>query len=51
MKCVIKNDESEVKRVNDEKASELVDTGSFSYCGKEVWKKRVRDKAKEKNKK
>jgi len=51
MKCVIKKDGSAVKRVNDLKASELVDTGEFSYCGKEVWKERVRDKGKEKKKK
>jgi hypothetical protein len=41
----IKKD-NEIKRVEDEKADELVKGGSWSYCTKKEWKKNVRDKGK-----
>lgn len=40
MKCIKHGDV--IKRVTDEVAVNLVDTGKASYCSKEEWKKKVR---------
>jgi len=42
MKCVKKGEE--VKRVRDEKASELVDNHGWKYCPKEEFKQLKKEK-------
>jgi len=39
MKCVKKIGGSKILRISDEKARELVDSGTHSYCSKVEWKK------------
>ena len=43
MKCV-KSNTGEIARVSDQLAQERVASGSWSYCGKEEWKKQEKDK-------
>ena len=61
MKCIMSVDNKHIKRVTDEKASELYHEG-WRYVPKSVWKEKVRDvnkkeetkkikKSKKKNKK
>jgi len=46
MKCVQSKRTMKVKRVSDEKAWELVDTGTWAYVSKSEWKRLVRDAGK-----
>jgi len=39
MKCVKKVGGSKIVRVSDEKAHEMVSTGSYAFCPKSEWKK------------
>lgn len=43
MKCV-KNTDGKIKRVTDETANTLVNSGKYQYCSRAEWKKEVRDK-------
>ena len=43
MKCIMSVDEKHIKRVTDEKASELYHEGGWRYVSKSVWKEKVRD--------
>jgi len=42
MKCMMSVDNKHIKRVSDEKASELYHEG-WRYVAKSVWKEKVRD--------
>ena len=42
MKCMMSVDGSNIVRVSDEKASELISEG-FRYVSKSLWKEKVRD--------
>ena len=42
MKCIMSVDEKHIKRVTDEKASELYHDG-WQYIAKSLWKEKVRD--------
>ena len=42
MKCMMSVDEKHIKRVTDEKASELYEEG-WRYVPKSLWKEKVRD--------
>ena len=42
MKCMMSVDGSNIVRVSDEKASELLSEG-FRYVSKSLWKEKVRD--------
>ena len=42
MKCMMSNDIKHIKRVTDEKATELFHEG-WRYVPKSVWKEKVRD--------
>ena len=46
MKCMMSVDGSHIKRVKDEKASELYNEG-WRYVAKSLWKEKVRDVDKE----
>ncbi len=46
MKCIMSVDGKNIKRVTDEKASELYHDG-WRYVSKSVWKEKVRDVNKE----
>ena len=43
MKTMMSVDEKHIKRVTDEKASELYHDGGWRYISKSVWKEKVRD--------
>ena len=43
MKTIMSVDEKHIKRVTDEKASELYHEGGWRYVAKSVWKEQVRD--------
>ena len=43
MKCIMSLDEKHIKRVTDDKASELYQDGGWRYISKSVWKEQVRD--------
>ena len=43
MKCIMSLDEKHIKRVTDDKASELYQDGGWRYVSKSVWKEKVRD--------
>ena len=43
MKTIMSVDEKHIKRVTDERASELYHDGGWSYISKSVWKEKVRD--------
>ena len=43
MKCIMSVDEKHIKRVTDEKASELYHEGGWRYVSKSLWKEKVRD--------
>ena len=43
MKTMISMDKKHIKRVTDEKASELYHGGGWNYTHKSVWKEEVRD--------
>jgi hypothetical protein len=43
MKCVQSKRSKKIKRVSDEKAWELVNSGVWTYVGKSEWKRLVRD--------
>ena len=43
MKCMMSVDEKHIKRVTDEKASELYHEGGWRYVSKSLWKEKVRD--------
>ena len=47
MKCIMSVDEKHIKRVTDEKASELYHEGGWRYVSKSLWKEQVRDQNKE----
>ncbi len=47
MKCMMSVDGNHIKRVKDEKASELYHEGGWRYVSKSVWKEKVRDIDKE----
>ena len=47
MKTMISMDKKIIKRVTDEKASELYHDGDWNYTTKSVWKEQVRDVKKE----
>ena len=49
MKCIMSLDEKHIKRVTDDKASELYQDGGWRYISKSVWKERVRDVEKTSN--
>ena len=42
MKCMMSVDKKHIRRVTDEKASELYEEG-WRYVSKSLWKERVRD--------
>jgi hypothetical protein len=48
MKCVKKD--KNIKRVSDQKAHDMVDNHGWEFIPKEEWKKKVRDKSKNKKK-
>ena len=50
MKCMMSVDNKHIKRVSDEKASELYHEG-WSYVSKSLWKEKVRDIEKPKEEK
>ena len=50
MKCMMSVDNKHIKRVSDEKASELYHEG-WRYVAKSVWKEKVRDVEKPKEEK
>ncbi len=41
MKCVKAFSDSEIKRVSDEKAHDMVMSGAWAYCPKSDWKDKV----------
>ena len=43
MKTIMSVDEKHIKRVTDEKASELYHGGGWRYVSKSLWKEKVRD--------
>ena len=43
MKCMLSVDNKHIKRVTNEKASELYHEGGWRYVSKSVWKEKVRD--------
>ncbi len=43
MKCIATLDNKHIKRVTDDKASELFHDGGWRYVAKSVWKEKVRD--------
>ena len=43
MKCIMSLDEKHIKRVTDDKASELYQDGGWRYVSKSLWKEKVRD--------
>ena len=43
MKCIMSLDEKHIKRVTDDKASELYQEGGWRYVSKSLWKEKVRD--------
>ena len=47
MKTIMSVDEKHIKRVSDEKASELYHEGGWRYVAKSMWKEKVRDVNKE----
>ena len=50
MKCMMSVDNKHIKRVTDEKASELYNEG-WRYVSKSLWKEKVRDVEKPKDEK
>ena len=46
MKTMISMDRKNIKRVTDEKASEMYHGGDWNYTTKSVWKEQVRDEKK-----
>jgi len=50
MKCMMSVDKKHIKRVTDEKASELYHEG-WNYISKSIWKEKVRDVEKPKEEK
>lgn len=50
MKCIKSTTKEEtvnpVRRVSDTQAEKAVQTGKWTYCGKQEWKKTVRDATK-----
>ena len=47
MKCMMSVDNKHIRRVTDEKASELYHEGGWRYIPKSLWKEKVRDVEKE----
>ena len=43
MKCMMSVDNKHIRRVTDEKASELYHEGGWRYIPKSLWKEKVRD--------
>lgn len=43
MKCIRNKNTKGIKRVSNEYASQMVDTGLWVYCPKQEWKHEVRD--------
>ena len=43
MKCMMSVDKKHIRRVTDEKASELYHEGGWRYVSKSLWKEKVRD--------
>ena len=43
MKCMMSVDNKHIRRVTDEKASELYHEGGWRYVSKSLWKEKVRD--------
>ena len=43
MKCIMSVDKKHIRRVTDEKASELYHEGGWIYVSKSLWKEKVRD--------
>lgn len=43
MKCIKNYKTGAIQRLTDRRAEELVTRGNWTYCGKEEWKKEVRD--------
>lgn len=44
MKCIKNVITNEIKRVKNEEAEKLVQSNSWKYCSKTLWKQLIRDK-------
>lgn len=45
MKCIMSKSGKTIERVKDEVAHQKVKSGNWSYCNKELWKQRIRNKS------
>ena len=43
MKCMMSVDKKHIRRVTDDKATELYHEGGWRYVSKSLWKEKVRD--------